>query len=76
MKVIKVGDKVIFDNEKIGIFKSETSGTDKAIQDYQKLVLAGINQVGVVTEYDDYLTTVTFADGWDLPIPTKYLIMA
>lgn len=71
---MKIGDKVIFDGDKIEIFRAETSGPDKAIQDYQKLVLGGIDQVGVVKEYGQSLTTVSYPDGWDLPVPTKYLV--
>jgi len=47
---IKVGDKVTFDNDQIEIFKAETSSNDKAVRQYQQLVLGGIDQVGVVKE--------------------------
>ena len=72
---IKIGDRVTFDNDKIAIFKAETSSTEKAIQQYQKLVLGGIDQVGVVKGFLGNLTTVSYPDGWDLPVPTKYLIV-
>lgn len=72
---IKIGDKVTFDNDKIEIFKAETSSEEKAIQQYQQLVLGGIDQVGVVKEFLGNLTTVSYPDGWDLPVPTKYLIV-
>ena len=72
---IQLGDKVTFDNNKIDIFKAETSISDEAVIKYQKLVLAGINLTGIVKELDDTLTTVSFSDGWELPIPTKYLIL-
>ncbi len=71
---IKIGDKVTFDNDKIEIFKAETRSDDKAVKQYQQLVLAGVDQVGIVKELGDNLTTVSYPDGWDLPIPTKYLI--
>lgn len=74
-QAIQVGDKVTFDNHKIDHFKAETSSSDKAVMQYQKLVLTGINLTGVVKELDDTLTTVSFSDGWELPIPTKYLIL-
>jgi len=74
-KKIKIGDKVTFDNDKIEIFKAETSSKEKAIQQYQQLVLGGIDQVGVVKEFLGNLTTVSYPDGWDLPVPTKYLIV-
>jgi hypothetical protein len=62
-QTVKVGDKVTFDNDKIEIFKSETSSNDKAIRQYQQMVLGG------------NLTTVSYPDGWVLPVPTKYLII-
>lgn len=75
IKTIQVGDKVIFDNDKIEIFKRETSSDDNAVKQYQQLVLGGIDQVGVVKELGGNLTTVSYPDGWDLPVPTKYLII-
>jgi len=72
---IKVGDKVTFNNDQVEIFKAETSSNDKAIQQYQQLVLGGIDQVGVVKELGGNLTTVSYPDGWDLPVPTKYLVI-
>ncbi len=72
---IKVGDKVIFDNDRIEIFKAETSRGDKAMIQYQQLVLGGIDKVGVVKELGGNLTTVSYSDGWELPVPTKYLIV-
>lgn len=74
-KEIKVGDKVTFDNDKIELFKAEARSNDKAVRQYQQLVLGGINQVGVVKELGGNLTTVSYPDGWDLPVPTKYLIV-
>lgn len=72
---INVGDKVMFDNDKIEIFKAETSSDDKAVRQYQQLVLGGIGQVGVVKELGDDLTTVSYPDGWVLPVPTKHLVV-
>lgn len=74
-EAIKVGDKVIFDNDKIEIFKTETNSDNIEIQQYRKLVLEGLDQVGVVKEPDVTMTTVAYSDGWELPIPTKYLIV-
>ncbi len=74
-KTLQVGDKVTFDNGQIEIFKAETSSTDKAVRQYQQLVFGGIDQVGIVKELGGNLTTVSYPDGWDLPVPTKYLIV-
>lgn len=74
-QTIKVGDKVTFDNDQIESFKAETNIDNREIQQYRKLVLAGINQVGIVKELGDNLTTISYPDGWDLPVPTKYLII-
>lgn len=72
---IKIGDKVTFDNDKVEVFKAETNLANKEIQQYRKLVLAGIDQIGIVKEPGTTMTTVSYPDGWDLPIPTKYLIV-
>jgi len=72
---IKIGDKVTFDNDKIEVFKAETSSPDKTIKQYQQLVLGGIDQVGVVKELGGNLTTVSYPDDWDLPVPSKYLVV-
>ena len=74
-KSIKVGDKVTFDNDQVEILKAETSTNNKAVRQYQQLVLGGIDQLGVVKELGGNLTTVSYPDGWDLPVPTKYLIV-
>jgi hypothetical protein len=72
---IRIGDRVTFDNDRVELFKAETSSEDKAVQQYRKLVLAGIDQIGVVKELGGNLTTVSYPDGWELPVPTKYLIV-
>lgn len=72
---IKIGSKVTFDNDKIDLFKSETASPDKEVQQYQKIVLGGINQVGIVKELGFALTTVAYPDGWEVPVPTKYLVL-
>ena len=72
---IKTGDKVTFDTDKVEQFKEETSSPEKAVREYRNLVLAGVDQVGTVKEVGLDLTTVLFGDGWELPIPTKYLIV-
>jgi hypothetical protein len=74
-ETIKIGDKVTFDNDKIDVFRAETSSEDPAIKQYQKLVLAGINQVGIVKDFVGNLATVSYPDGWDLPVPIKHLIV-
>lgn len=74
-QAIEVGDKVTLDNYKVGVFKAETNLDNKEIQQYRKLVLAGIDQVGVVKDPGITMTTVAYSDGWELPIPTKYLIV-
>ncbi|MDP1810864.1 MAG: hypothetical protein Q8K66_05610 [Sediminibacterium sp.] len=70
-----VGDKVTFDNDKIELFKSETNSNSIEITQYQKLVLSGIDQIGTFKEFGENIITVFFDDGWELPIPTKYLLV-
>ena len=73
---IRLGDKVIFDYDSIALFEVDTEIDSAPIQQYRKLVLAGIDQVGIVKEMGTTMSTVLFADGWELPIPTKYLAIA
>jgi hypothetical protein len=75
MENLKVGDKVMFDTERLELFKTETNGGNDAIKQYQKLVLAGVNQVGIIKDYGMDLSTVSYPDGWEIPIPTKYLVL-
>lgn len=74
---IKLGDNVTFDADQVDVFTQETNGDNPELKKYQMLVLAGVNQVGVVKAMGpgENLTTVSYPDGWDLPIPTKYLVV-
>jgi hypothetical protein len=72
---MRVGDKVVFDMEFVMKFIEETTTDNESLLQYQKLILAGANQIGVIKKLGDPLTTVSYPDGWDLPIPTKYLII-
>ena len=72
---LQIGDKVIFDESKIAAFIQETTSTNNAIMDYQHLVLKGVGLVGVILEEGEHLTTVSYADGWLIPLPTKYLLI-
>ena len=74
-KEIKVGDRVTFDTNDVDLFIADTASEDKAVQDYRRLVLAGINQVGIVKETGFALATVIYPDGWELPVPVKYLVV-
>jgi hypothetical protein len=72
---IKIGDRVTFDNDQINLFVAETTSVSPEVSEYQRLVLAGVDQVGTVQEITMNMTTVYFSDGWVLPIPTKYLVV-
>jgi hypothetical protein len=72
---IKVGDKVTFDTDRVEEFKADTESTDRAVQDYRKLVLAGADQIGIVKEVGFSIATVSYPDGWELPVSVKYLIV-
>ena len=72
---VKIGDKVVFNSAQIEEFKAETDIDNKDIQQFRKLILAGVDQVGTVVELMGNLTKVSYPDGWDLPVPTKYLIV-
>lgn len=72
---IKIGDKVTFDSDMIETFIKETTSENTEVMKYQKLVMAGIDQIGTVKVLGEPLTTVSYPDGWDMPIPTKYLVV-
>lgn len=72
---IKVGDKVTFDTDRVEEFKVDTASEDKAVQDYRRLVLAGVDQIGTVKEVGYSIVTVSYPDGWELPLPVKYLVV-
>ena len=63
---IKAGDNV---------FKAKTNLDNYEIQKYRKRVLAGIDQIGVVREAGVTMTNVAYPDGWELPIPSIFLIV-
>ncbi len=68
---LEIGDKVTFDTDKIDAFKEETNTDNKEIQQYRQLVLAGVNQVGTVKDCQGALVTVSYPDGWQLPVPAN-----
>lgn len=68
-----LGESVIFNRDYIEDFISETNASEE-LRQYQKIILAGIDQAGVVKEFLGNLTTVTYPDGWETPVPTKYLL--
>lgn len=70
----KIGDKVLFDAMRVDEFKRETSNLNKDISIYQKLIIGGVNQIGIVLKIEENLTWVKYPDGWDIPVPTKYLL--
>jgi hypothetical protein len=72
----EVGDRVKFNLKYLEAFTSETDFDSHEIQQYRRMVLLGINQTGILIEVNEPLSTVAFPDGWNLPIPTKYIILA
>lgn len=59
LPVIKIGDRVTFDTDQIELFKAETSSEDKAVKQYQQLVLGGVvhTPVKLTPSYRRKLTT-------------------
>ena len=70
----KVWDKVTFDNNQIEIFKDATHKNDKAVKQFQQLILIGRGKVDCVKDLAENLTTVCYYDGWEEPVQTKYPI--
>jgi hypothetical protein len=73
---ITIGDKVIFDADKLESFLEETTSENKELAQYQQHVLAYIDHAGIVKEEGHPFTIVSFPDGQDLKIPTKYLVLS
>lgn len=73
-KKLNVGDKETFVNYKIELFKAETSITNKAVQQYQKLVLGEVNQARVIKDLGSNLTTLSYPDGGICLYPRNTLL--
>jgi hypothetical protein len=71
---IKVWGKVTFYNDLIEIFKDETSKNYRAAKQFQLLVLKGRVQNDFVNNLVGNLTTVSYDDVRDIPVPMKSII--
>jgi len=71
---IIIGDKVTFDSNKIEDFKLKTNSDNLDLIKYQKLVLAGVNLIGIAKGFDENMVVVSYPDGWEVPIPLTYLV--
>ena len=74
LPVLKIGDRVTFDTDQIELFKAETSSEDKAVKQYQQLVLGGVDQV------ESWKNWVVISLRYHIPTDgitgsTKYLIV-
>jgi len=65
---------MIFDATRVDEFMRERSYFNNNIKKYKKMVVGGVNQVGVVFKTAGNLTWVKYPDGWEVPVPKKYLI--
>lgn len=72
---LKIGDQVTFNSDNLDAFNTATDIDNIEIQRYRQLVLAGANQIGVVNGFDGKLVTVSYPDGWQIPIAPQYLIL-
>jgi hypothetical protein len=75
MNSLRIGDVVQFDITFKEVFIKETTGVDDATTKYQQLVLNGIDEIGVINDFNGNICNVKFSDGWKLPMPTKYLML-
>lgn len=71
--VVQVGNRVTFNTDHIEDFKNDTRSKDREVRRYREIILNGVNEIGTVTEIGHALATVKFDDGWNLPMPIKYL---
>jgi hypothetical protein len=70
---MNIGDTVIFDKSFLEIFIEETKVTDE-LRQYQEIVLAGVEQKGTVKDFMGNMATIIYPDGWEVPVPIKYLV--
>ena len=72
---MEVGDKVIFKPDLVQDFTNDTTNVISEIDQYRKMVLGGINQIGEVKKLESNMVYVSYPDGWEVPIPIKYLVI-
>lgn len=71
---IRIGDKVTFDLNRIEAFTLETNSDNLDLIKYQKIILAGANLIGIAKNFNENMVVVSYQDGWEIPIPLKYLV--
>jgi hypothetical protein len=78
MNKLNVGDSVVFNQMFIEQFIEETSGKSNELDKYRQIVMGGIEQIGIIKEIDleNNMITVSYPDGWNVPIFKKYLRLA
>ncbi len=78
MNKLNVGDSVVFNQMFIEQFIEETSGKSNELDKYRQIVMGGIEQIGIIKEIDleNNMVTVSYPDGWNVPIFKKYLRLA
>lgn len=59
---------------KSSFLKQKPAVGEKAVQQYQQLVLGGVNQIGIVKELGGNFATVSYPDGWELPCLRNILL--
>lgn len=72
----KSGDKVTLDTDKMKELKRfiDNSTTLRENKHYQEVLSGNVNSIGDVMDVQGDLVIVTFADGYVLPIPKKFLV--
>jgi hypothetical protein len=75
MNQLSEGNNVIFNQMFIEQFIEETSGKSNELDKYRQIVMGGIEQIGIVRkiDLDTNMVTVSYPDGWNIPIFIKYL---
>jgi len=72
---MKTGDKVTFNSDLVAHFIHETTNVSIEIDQYQKIVLRGVKEVGVILKIEDNMIFVSYPDGWEVPISNKFLLL-
>ena len=66
MRELKIGDNVIFNQMFVEQFIEETTGKSRELDRYQKIVMEGIDQIGIIKEIDLDSLSKTMSFNYDL----------
>ena len=73
MRIIKIGDRVYFDNKNWNAFVIELISSNDEMSMYQRSVREILGEVGLVLSIEGDKVLVEFLDGLQLHLPMRHL---